>query len=88
VNGIPSVGQFVMVGNGVLGRQPMNLASVLPPSTSLVTATVTASGGAIVTSTSASTAAASATGSARSEGERIVAGGMWAMLGIVVLGMM
>jgi hypothetical protein len=32
VNGVPSIGQFVMVGNGALGFQPVSAATVLPSS--------------------------------------------------------
>lgn len=53
VSGTPSIGQMVMVGNGIIGTQPTSLNALLPNSTT---------GGFIVTSTYSS-ASASATGS-------------------------
>lgn len=53
VGGTPSIGQMVMVGNGIIGTQPTSLNALLPNSTT---------GGFAVTSTH-STTSASATGS-------------------------
>jgi hypothetical protein len=33
VDGIPSTGQFVMIGNGKIGDQPINADPELPPNT-------------------------------------------------------
>ncbi len=33
VDGIPSIGKFIMVGNGQIGDQPINADPALPPNT-------------------------------------------------------
>jgi hypothetical protein len=44
VNGIPSNGTYLIVGNGQIGTQPLSAASVLPASVRLATASGSASG--------------------------------------------
>lgn len=44
INGVPSNGSYVIVGNGQIGTQPLSDASVLPPNIRLASASGTASG--------------------------------------------
>lgn len=62
INGIPSNGTYVLVGNGQIGPQPTSAASLLPPSVRSTSGSATGSGGATNTNNRAN-AAHSITGS-------------------------
>ncbi|SGY97902.1 BQ5605_C035g11431 [Microbotryum silenes-dioicae] len=91
VNGIPSTGKMVMVGNGVISEQPVSEASTLPgtaanvtvtstsPSTATATATPTATAGPNPSSTSSSKASGAIGASALLQGLIALVGG-WALV--------
>ncbi|KAF9481734.1 copper radical oxidase [Pholiota conissans] len=54
INGIPSNGTYVIVGNGQIGTQPVSAASVLPPNVRLASASGTATGAGLDASGTAS----------------------------------
>ena len=65
VNGIPSNGSYLIVGNGQIGTQPTSPASVLPPSVRLASASGSASGSS-TTGTSSSSSPNDNTGTQKS----------------------
>ena len=60
VNGVPSIGQQVMIGSGTIGTQTVSAAAALPPSSGYTVGVVTATAGATGSSSNvAATTAAS-----------------------------
>ncbi|XAO25846.1 hypothetical protein I312_104676 [Cryptococcus bacillisporus CA1280] len=77
VNGVPSIGEFLMVGNGQLGTQNTTTNSALPVSTVVAIATTSASatdGGS--TASSVDSSAASSSSSSKSGAAPVLSSGM------------
>lgn len=91
VNGIPSIGQFVMVGSGQLGRQPMLARATLEPSSGNFIATGSSTGtnpsspssGTTGSTTGGSTTASGGAGTLGS-GAISLGGGVSTLVGIVL----
>lgn len=104
VNGVPSNGTWVMVGNGVLGPQPVAAAQVLPASTggsggiqnlgnAVITRTAisqaTATGGAVtVTTTGANGQPVVTSRPASAASKVVVSGSVFALLMLVGAGLL
>jgi hypothetical protein len=82
INGIPSNGTFVIVGNGQLGTQPTSAASVLPPSI----LDASASGSAGASSANSSSGGSSRSSSSSPHSAALVGGIIGAIAAIGVIG--
>ncbi|KAI0027666.1 glyoxal oxidase N-terminus-domain-containing protein [Vararia minispora EC-137] len=85
INGIPSNGTYVVVGNGQMGTQPVSNAAQLPASVRVDSASGTASGGSTSTGSSSGSSATSSSSSSSHTGA-IVGGVVAAIAAVGVLG--
>ncbi|KAM0748117.1 DUF1929-domain-containing protein [Meredithblackwellia eburnea MCA 4105] len=88
VNNIPSVGQFVMVGSGSLGTQPVSAATVLPASSGNNVVSSSASGGGSKSSSAAGTQSTSTKSSGAGAGAGRMSLGWGALLALGAVGVL